>query len=101
MVSKSQKNKIDKTEATILIVDDDDGLSTLMQNCLRAAGFKTSRTSSGKETLDWLSNHRADLMLLDHKLPDTTGRGMVRKLARRKQVVPFIAVSGAMMSSPS
>lgn len=93
MIDETQE-KVPMEEATILIVDDDDGLSSLMQSCLRKAGFKTSRTATATQALDWLGANRADLMLLDHKLPDLSGKDVIRKLAQRKQIVPFVAVSG-------
>ncbi len=94
MVDEAQENKVPMEEATILIVDDDDGLSSLMQRCLREAGFKTSRAATAAQALDWLSANRADLMLLDHQLPDLTGKEMVLKLSQRKQIVPFVTISG-------
>ena len=95
MVDKCQENKVPMEEATILIVDDDDGLSSLMQRCLREAGFnKISRTATAAQALDWLDANRADLMLLDHKLPDLSGKDVIRRLAQRKQTVPFVAISG-------
>jgi len=58
----------------ILLVDDDQGLRILSKKCLERAGFVTAETSSGKETLDWLGQNQADLMVLDYKLPDMFGK---------------------------
>ena len=94
MVSNIQKIEVLTDKATILVVDDDEGLSALMRSCLEAAGFQVSGAGTGKEALDWLDVNNADLMLLDYQLPDLTGKEMLGRLAERKQTVPFITVSG-------
>lgn len=94
MVFKSQKNEVPPGKATILVVDDDEGLLALMRSCLERAGFKTSGTGTGKEALAWLDVNDADLMLLDYQLPDLTGKDMLGRLAKRKQTIPFVTVSG-------
>lgn len=94
MDTKRQKNKIHKNSPAILIVDDEKGISTLMQKRLHYAGFKTSWAKTCTEALIWLRSHKVDLMLLDHKLPDMTGKQMVELLIAKKQTVPFIIVTG-------
>ena len=91
---KMQKNKVNKNGPAILIVDDEKGISKLMQNRLHDAGFKASYVQTCTEALAWLRSHKVDLMLLDQKLPDMTGRQMVELLIAKKQVVPFIIVTG-------
>jgi two-component system sensor histidine kinase UhpB len=92
--SKKQQTKVHSSNPAILIVDDDDGLSALMQKCLRAEGFRTARTATCPETLEWFRNNGADLMLLDHKLPDTTGKRLLKQLVKEKYTVPFIVITG-------
>jgi DNA-binding response OmpR family regulator len=54
--------------ATILVVDDDLGLSRLIQRALERGGFKVVTASSGQAAAAWLVAHPTDLMLLDLKL---------------------------------
>jgi len=79
---------------TILIVDDDDAISMLMERRLVKAGFQTARAGTCDDALDWLDKNKADLILLDHKLPDMSGREMVKRLAKKERHVPFIVVTG-------
>jgi two-component system cell cycle sensor histidine kinase/response regulator CckA len=78
----------------ILLVDDDDGLVGLMRKHLEREGFKTNASGSGGEAISWLGEHEVDLMLLDYKLPDMTGRELIQALTARKNAVPFILVTG-------
>ena len=94
MDAKRQKRTVNENSPVILVVDDDKGISTLMQNHLHNAGFKTFWAETCTEALAWLRNNEVDLMLLDHKLPDMTGRQMVELLIAKKQTVPFIIVTG-------
>ena len=54
---------------TILVVDDDPGISRLIVRELGRAGFQTAAVSSGEESVTWLESNLADLVLLDLKLP--------------------------------
>ena len=58
---------------TILVVDDDPGLTRLIERELRREGYLTAAAGSGAEATSWLQQHRADLLLLDLMLPDTEG----------------------------
>lgn len=94
MKSDKSKDIVRENEYTILIVDDDQGHCSLMQKCLHAEGFRTFRTATCAATIEWLNDNTADLMLLDHKLPDMTGREMIRHLTKTNTNIPFVVVSG-------
>src|SRR6185503_16494259 len=44
--------------------------------------------------MDWLKNHRPDLMLLDLKLKDAGGAQVIEQLAQAERSVPFIIITG-------
>jgi signal transduction histidine kinase len=79
---------------TILIVDDNQGLISLIQRCLARDGFHTAVAYNGQEALNWLSHHQADLLLLDLQLPDMTGEDLINHLDHRAMTLPFIVVTG-------
>ncbi len=79
---------------TVLIVDDDMGLLRLIEKSLRRAGFEVATAASGKEAITWLKHHRADLMLMDLKLPDMRGSDLIGRLDTNKCQVPFIVITG-------
>ncbi len=82
------------TTASILIVDDDLGLLRLVEKALKREGFATSTAGSGQEAIAWLAVNRADLMLLDLKLPDIEGKELIIHLADVGRSVPFIIITG-------
>ncbi|MFQ6029005.1 MAG: response regulator [Dehalococcoidia bacterium] len=81
-------------QSTILVVEDDEGLRSLIQKGLRREGFHTAGASIGAEAISWLDVNSADLMLLDLKLPDMTGQGLVSQLSQKEQDVPFVVITG-------
>jgi PAS domain S-box-containing protein len=81
-------------QQTVLVVDDDRGLSRLIQRSLQRGGFSTATASSGHTALSWLEQNRADLMLLDLKLQDIQGQDLVERLAQAGRCPPFIIITG-------
>jgi PAS domain S-box-containing protein len=82
------------TEFMVLVVDDDQGLVRLMRKALERAGCRTSSAYSGEEALQWLSGNRANLLLLDLKLPDIDGKELIGRLSERRLTTPFIIITG-------
>ena len=80
--------------ATVLVVDDDQGLLHLIEKSLRRAGYATAAASSGRAAIDWLGGHRADLALVDLKLQDISGQDLLDQLAAANRTVPFIIITG-------
>jgi len=79
---------------TILVVDDNTGLSILIQKYLHREGFTTIVAQSCAEALTTLSQQHVDLMLLDLQLSDRTGADLIQSLEQKDQLLPFIVVTG-------
>jgi len=82
------------SSATVLIVDDDQGLCRLIEKALRRAGITAVTASSGLKALAWLDAHRPVLVLLDLKLADMAGREFVERMAHSRCAAPFIVITG-------
>ncbi len=80
--------------ATILVVDDDRGVLRLIEKSLQRENFCVAKADSGKAALDWLQQHRPDLMLLDLKLADSNAKDLIAKFAAAKRLSPFIIITG-------
>ncbi len=79
---------------TVLVVDDDPGLIRLIERELRREGFQTAGVGSGLHATEWLKHHRADLLLLDLKLPDMEGPALIESMVAMGRPVPFIIITG-------
>ena len=80
-------------KATIICVDDDEGLQTVVGHYLEEQGYKVLSAYSGKELESRLLTDSADAILLDLVLPDSEGLDLI-KMIRDKSNVPIIIVSG-------
>ncbi len=83
-----------RPRCTILVVDDDPMLLNLIQKCMKKEGYLTAGTRTGEETAEWLSRNRADLMLLDFRLPDMDAEELAGILAENGDLVPYIVFTG-------
>ncbi|MBM3157548.1 MAG: PAS domain S-box protein, partial [Chloroflexi bacterium] len=78
----------------VLIVEDDKDLLHLIRKGLQRAGFHTEGISSGADALEMMLNEVPELLLLDYRLPDMTGRQLIEKLREKRRVIPFIVFTG-------
>src|SRR3981189_2912375 len=63
--------KEDKSgQPTVLVVDDDESLQTLLKLCVKKSGFSRVVVGTVKEALSALEKQKFDLVFLDLKLPD-------------------------------
>jgi len=58
---------------TILLVEDDQFLSTLLKNRLKKEGFEVLHAVSGNQVLELLKTKKPDLVLMDIILPEKSG----------------------------
>ena len=82
------------TRRVIFVVEDEEGLSHLLQKNLRREGYHTEGASSGGAALAFVAANRNALMLLDYSLPDMSGRRVVEILTERQLSIPFIIMTG-------
>jgi signal transduction histidine kinase len=80
--------------ASILVVDDDEGLLILMAETLRNEGYEVTTAASARAASAALTQHTPDLMILDLKLPDGHGPALVTGLQKGETRVPFVVVTG-------
>ena len=68
------------TEAKILIVEDEEALSTLLDYNLSKEGFETLLARDGEEALLKVEEERPDAVVLDWMLPNVSGIEVCRRL---------------------
>ena len=76
----------------ILVVEDDPDIVWLVRQSLPSDQFDVSAVTSGSAAIEFLKTERADLVLLDLRLPGLDGLSVCREI-RRFSYVPIVIVS--------
>ena len=79
---------------TVLIVDDDESVQTMLYKVIRSNGLKAEVASGGQEAVMLATRHSYDLILLDVNMPEMDGFQVVQQLRSRDIRTPIIIVSG-------
>ena len=78
--------------ATILIVEDESGLSAIVADYVAAAGYRAQVIADGREALASIRRQMPDLIVLDLMLPGLDGLSLCRTV-RGFSAVPIIMVT--------
>jgi two-component system phosphate regulon response regulator PhoB len=80
---------------SVLLVDDERDLLSLLDFNLRAAGFETSLATTGEQALAQVRRRVPDLVVLDLMLPDVSGTEVCRQLKSdpRTRHVPVVMLT--------
>ena len=65
---------------SILIVDDDINLCTVLSEELNAIGYETSYLTGGEEVANFIKGKKVDLLLLDLKMPNRNGFDVLNEI---------------------
>ena len=79
---------------TVLIVDDDESVQTMLYKVIRSNGLNAEVASCGQEAVMLATRHSYDLILLDVNMPEMDGFQVVQQLRSRDIRTPIIIVSG-------
>ncbi len=79
---------------TVLIVDDDQAVRTMLYKVIRSNALQAETASSGEEALELTRRREYDLILLDVNLHGIDGFEVVQQLRGRGVGTPIILVSG-------
>ena len=81
--------------ARVVLVDDDDLFRESVGRNLSEAGYEVRGFSEGSKALDWFgAEGRADLVLLDWKMPEMNGIEVLRRLRQNGLEAPVIFLTG-------
>ncbi len=82
--------------ATILLVDDDDGVRTFVRRALEIDGFAVHEAADGAAALDLLRGpaREADLVLSDIVMPVMDGIALALNVARERPELPVMLMTG-------
>jgi two-component system response regulator CpxR len=77
---------------SLLIVDDDRDLCTMLSELFREEGFTVATVHSGPAALAHLERHEADLVVLDVMLPGMSGFEVLKSV-RRRHATPVLMLT--------
>jgi two-component system, OmpR family, phosphate regulon response regulator PhoB len=69
-------------DSSVLVIDDDPDVQTVVSAVLSRSGFGVSSVSSAEEAFDRMREQRVDLLVLDWNLPGMTGLDFCRRLRK-------------------
>lgn len=79
--------------AAILVIEDDLTFSRILEGFLQKQGFTVSVSHKGMEGLKLFQAHPADLVLLDYRLPDTSGMEVLTEIKKSAPSTPVIIMT--------
>ena len=77
----------------ILLVEDDEPLSTALSSSLRGANYVVDCVYRGKEALAMLTAEQTDIVILDLGLPDMDGLEVLRQIRQKVKDMPVIILT--------
>ena len=81
---------------TVLIIDDDATIRTLLEGTLARKGFKVFCASSGHDGLDIVKTEEIDVIMLDWMMPEMDGMEVLAELKRNSNTmhIPVFMLTG-------
>ncbi|HLV07568.1 MAG TPA: response regulator [Croceibacterium sp.] len=80
--------------ATVLLVDDDYDLRSVVASSLRTDGHSVFEARNGEEALALIETARPDAVLLDFAMPGMNGAELAEELGKRRPGLPMVFASG-------
>src|SRR5699024_1656566 len=90
---KKEGVKMNKNQPTILIVEDEQKLSRVLQLELEYENYQTEIADNGKDALERIMEKEWDLVLLDIMLPGLSGVEVLRRVRKSGDVTPIILLT--------
>lgn len=83
------------TKKTIMVVDDNPDIVTIVKTILEGRGFTVFSASSGPELLNLLPTQKADLIILDIMMPEMDGLEVLTRLKGKTETstIPVILLT--------
>lgn len=82
------------TLRTILIVDDEESLRTLLADALSGDKYAVIEAENGKQAAEILRKQTVDLLITDIVMPEQDGISLIMQLNDFAPDIPVIAISG-------
>lgn len=81
-------------KASLLIVDDDEDMLETLSDIFQEKGYRTATAKTGKKAIKKAKEHRFNVALIDIRLPDITGIGVLRTFREKHPSMMNIMITG-------
>jgi DNA-binding NtrC family response regulator len=78
----------------VLIVDDEPTYRLVLTQTLKGCGHTTEACETGDDAISLLQKNKYDVVLLDYKMPGTSGINVLQWMYGMKMDVPVIIITG-------
>jgi len=78
----------------VLIVDDEPTYRLVLMQTLKTYGYTTEACETGDAAIDLLKKNKYDVVLLDYKMPGTSGLNVLQWMYGMKIETPVIIITG-------
>jgi FixJ family two-component response regulator len=82
------------TDPTVFVIDDDKAIRSAIKNLLESVGLRAEVFSTPREFLKTEPRDKPGCLVLDVRLPGTSGLDFHRELAKAKVEIPVIFITG-------
>ncbi|MEX2233205.1 MAG: sigma-54 dependent transcriptional regulator [Cyclobacteriaceae bacterium] len=79
--------------ASILLIEDDLTFSRILEGFLSKKGYQVTTSHKGKDGLKVFQSKSFDFILLDYRLPDTTGMDILLEIKKATPTVPVVIMT--------
>lgn len=83
-----------KSQAQILIVDDQEGIRNLLRETCLVLGYAAEVTDSGQEALRLIENGAYQIAIVDLMMPGLNGVDTIKQLMEKTENLKIIVVTG-------
>lgn len=87
-------NNIEYTDESILIVDDDEEINTVLEKILKNLGFSVRSVLGGEDALKALKDMAFTFLLTDMRMPNMSGMELIKRVSSDFPDVNIIAMTG-------
>ena len=81
--------------AKVLVIDDEQGIRSLLDTLLSRKGYDVVLAESGRKGLELFRRERPDVLVLDLKMPEMDGLTVLRQIRSLNRSQPVIVLTGS------
>jgi len=79
--------------ASVLLIEDDLTFSRILDGFLSKKGYQVTASHKGRDGLKVFESKNFDFILLDYRLPDTTGMDILLEIRKHNSTVPVVIMT--------